>query len=210
MIKLLVVDDHPVVRQGIRQMLAETSDIVIGSEAVDGTEALDLVRREEWDVILLDLSMPGSDGLELVKQLRAERPRTPILILSMHPEDQFAMRAIRAGASGYLTKNSAPTELVNAIRRVAGGAHYLSPWLAERLAREISGEPTKPLHEMLSDREYQIMLKIASGTSIKEIAAELGLSPKTIGTYRFRLTRKMQLTTDAELTGYVFRNRLLE
>ena len=210
MIKLLVVDDHPVVRQGIRQMLAETDDIVIGNEAVNGTEALDRVRSEEWDVILLDLSMPGSDGLELVKQFRAERPHTPILILSMHPEDQFAMRAIRAGASGYLTKNSAPTELVTAIRRVAGGAHYLSPWLAERLAREISGEPTKPLHEQLSDREYQIMLKIASGTSVKEIAAELGLSPKTVGTYRFRLTRKMQLTTDAELTGYVFRNRLLE
>jgi len=210
MIKLLVVDDHPVVRQGIRQMLAETNDIVVGNEAVNGTEALDRVRSDEWDVILLDLSMPGSDGLELVKQFRAERPRTPILILSMHPEDQFAMRAIRAGASGYLTKNSAPTELVTAIRRVAGGAHYLSPWLAERLAREISGEPTKPLHEQLSDREYQIMLKIASGTSVKEIAAELGLSPKTVGTYRFRLTRKMQLTTDAELTGYVFRNRLLE
>jgi len=210
MIRLLIVDDHPVVRQGIRQMLAETTDIVVGDEAVNGSEALERARGQEWNVILLDLSMPGSDGLELVKQLRSERPRTAILVLSMHPEDQFALRAIRAGASGYLTKNSAPTELVTAIRRVGGGAHYLSPWLAERLAREITGEPTKSVHEQLSDREYQIMLKIASGKTVKEIAAELSLSPKTVGTYRFRLTRKMQLTTDAELTGYVFRNRLLE
>jgi DNA-binding NarL/FixJ family response regulator len=210
MIKLLVVDDHPVVRQGIRQMLAETTDIVIGDEAVNGNEALARARGEDWNVILLDLSMPGSDGLELVKQLRSERPQTAILVLSMHPEDQFALRAIRAGASGYLTKNSAPTELVTAIRQVGGGAHYLSPWLAERLAREISGGPTKPIHEQLSDREYQIMLKIASGKTVKEIAAELLLSPKTIGTYRFRLTRKMQLTTDADLTAYVFRNHLLE
>jgi two-component system invasion response regulator UvrY len=209
-IKLLAVDDHPVVRQGIRQTLAETPDIVVASEAVNGHEALVKARGEDWSVILLDLSMPGSDGLELVKQLHTERPQIPILILSTHPEDQFALRAIRAGASGYLTKNSAPEELVNAIRLVDAGKHYVSPWLAERLAREITGEPTKPLHEQLSDREYQVMLKIASGKTIKEIAADLSLSPKTVGTYRFRLAEKMHLSTDAELTAYVFRNRLLE
>lgn len=210
MIKLLIVDDHPVVRQGIRQILAEAADIIVADEATSGAAAIAKCQRGGWDAILLDLSMPGSDGLEVLKQLRREHPALPILVLSMHPEDQFALRAIRAGASGYLTKDSAPEELVNAIRRVVQGGHYLSPWLSERLAREIAnGTATSP-HEQLSDREYQVMLRIASGKTTKEIADELSLSPKTVSTYRLRLSQKMGLAGEAELTAYVFRNRLLD
>jgi two-component system invasion response regulator UvrY len=210
MIKLLIVDDHPVVRQGIRQILAEARDIVVMDEAVNGASAIAKCQHGEWDTILLDLSMPGSDGLEILKQLRREHPFLPILVLSMHPEDQFALRAIRAGASGYLTKDSAPEELVNAVRRVVQGGHYLSPWLSERLAREIASGATTSLHEQLSDREYQVMLRIASGKSTKQIADELSLSPKTVSTYRLRLSQKMGLAGEAELTAYVFRNHLLD
>jgi two-component system invasion response regulator UvrY len=209
-IKLLVVDDHTVVRQGIRQIFAETSDIEVGADATNAGEALEQARAGGWDAILLDLSLPGTDGLELLKQLRLDQPGVPILVLSMHPEDQFALRAIRAGASGYVTKNAAPDELVSAIRKVVAGEHYLSPWLAERLAREVTGKFLKAAHEQLSDREYQVMMRIASGKTTKEIAAELNISPKTVGTYRSRLAKKMSLTTDAELTAYVFRNRLLD
>jgi two-component system, NarL family, invasion response regulator UvrY len=210
MIKLLVIDDHAVVRHGIRQILSETDDIVVGADAVTGAEGLIRAQANGWDAILLDLALPDSDGLELLKQLRSNHAALPILVLSMHPEDQFALRAIRAGASGYLTKNSAPGELVCAIRKVVAGGFYLSPWLAERLAREASGDPSKAAHEQLSDREYQVMMRIASGKTTKEIAAELHISPKTVGTYRNRLAVKMGLTTDAELTAYVFRNRLLD
>lgn len=210
MIKLLIVDDHPVVRQGIRLILAEANDIVVGDEAVNGASAIAKCQQGEWDAILLDLSMPGSDGLEVLKQLRREHPFLPILVLSMHPEDQFALRAIRAGASGYLTKDSAPEELVNAVRRVVQGGHYLSPWLSERLAREIASGATTSPHEQLSDREYQVMLRIASGKTTKQIADELSLSPKTVSTYRMRLSEKMGLAGEAELTAYVFRNHLLE
>src|SRR5258706_6700124 len=147
MIRLLVVDDHPIVRQGVRQILGEASDFAVIDEASNAADALTKARGEGWDAILLDLSMPGSDGLEVLKQLRREHPHLPILILSTHPEDQFALRAIRAGASGYLTKDSAPDQLEAAIRRVVGGGLYLSPWLAERLAREVAGGPPKPPHE---------------------------------------------------------------
>ena len=210
MITLLVVDDHAVVRQGIRQILTETTDIVVGADAMNGAEALACARAGGWDAIVLDLALPDSHGLDVLKQLRAEQARIPILVLSMHPEDQFALRAIRAGASGYLTKNSAADELVSAIRTVVNGRHYLSPWLADKLAREVTGDPSKAAHEQLSDREYQVLMRIASGKTTKEIGDELNISPKTVGTYRSRLAQKMSLSTDAELTGYVFRHRLLE
>jgi len=210
MIKLLVVDDHAVVRQGIRAILSQTDDIHVGADAVTAADAVSRARADNWDAVLLDLGLPDSDGLELLKQLRSDHPRLPILVLSMHAEDQFALRAIRAGASGYVTKNSAPDELVGAIRKVVGGAFHLSPWLAERLAREASGDPSKPPHDQLSDREYQVLMRIASGKTTKEIAAELHISPKTVGTYRTRLGEKMGVTTDAELTAYVFRHHLLE
>jgi two-component system invasion response regulator UvrY len=210
MVKLLVVDDHAVVRQGIRQILSETADIVVGADAVTAADALVRAQSEIWDAILLDLTLPDSDGLEPLKRLRSEHPSLPILILSMHPEDQYALRAIRAGASGYLTKESVSQELVKAIRMVVSGEHYLTPWVAERLAQEASGDPTKEPHEQLSDREYEVMIRIASGKTRKEIAGELNISPKTVGTYRSRLALKMGLSTEAELTAYAFRNRLLD
>jgi DNA-binding NarL/FixJ family response regulator len=210
MINLLVVDDHAVVRQGIRTILSQTEDIHVGGDAETAADAIAHAWTRAWDAILLDLALPDSDGLELLKRLRSDHPKLPILVLSMYPEDHVALRAIRAGASGYLTKGSAPEELVGAIRKVVRGEHYVSPWLAERLAREASGDPSTPAHDQLSDREYQVLMRIASGKTTKAIAAELNISPKTVGTYRGRLAEKMGLTTDAELTAYVFRNRLLE
>ena len=210
MIRLLVIDDHGVVRQGIRQILADSQDVVVGAEATNAADGLALARAEQWDAVVLDLNLPDTHGMDLLKQLRQEQEALPILVLSMHAEDQFALRAIRAGASGYLTKNSAPDDLVTAIRTVVSGRHYLSAWLADRLAREATGHPSKAPHEQLSDREYQVMMRIASGKSIKEIAGEMNISPKTVGTYRGRLAQKMKLTTDAELTAYVFRHHLLE
>ena len=210
MIKLLVVDDHPIVRKGVRQILADAPDVEVCGEAVNGAEAVAKARGQSWDVILLDLSMPGSDGLEVLKQIRQEHPHLPILVLSTYSEEQFAVRAIRAGASGYLTKDSAPEQLVTAIRCVHDGNHYLSSSLAAKLAREVSGATNRAPHDQLSDREYQVMLRIASGKSTKDIASELCLSPKTVGTYRIRLGKKMGVASEAELTAYVFRNRLLE
>ena len=210
MIRVLVIDDHGVVRQGLRQILAETADIIVGADASNASEGLTCARAEQWDAILLDLGLPDSHGLDVLKQLRKEQAQVPILVLSMHPEDQFALRAIRAGASGYLTKNGAVNELASAIRTVVAGQHYLSPWLADRLAREATGDPSKAAHEQLSDREYQVLMRIASGKTTKDIAAELSISPKTVGTYRTRLAEKMCLSTDAELTAYVFRHHLLE
>jgi two-component system, NarL family, invasion response regulator UvrY len=210
MIRLLIIDDHGVVRQGIRQILADIQDIVVGAEAINAADGLARARAELWDAVVLDLNLPDTHGMDVLKQLRQEQEALPILVLSMHAEDQFALRAIRAGASGYLTKNSASDDLVTAIRTVVGGRHYLSAWLADRLAREATGDPSKAPHEQLSDREYQVMMRIASGRSVKEIAGEMNISPKTVGTYRGRLAQKMKLTTDAELTAYVFRHHLLE
>lgn len=210
MIKVLVIDDHGVVRQGIKQILSQTSDISVGGDASTGAEGIAQAESGGWDAILLDLALPDNHGLDVLKELRRSDLKVPILVLSMHPEDQFALRAIRAGASGYLTKNGAVDELASAIRTVVSGRHYLSPWLADRLAREASGDPSKPPHELLSDREYEVLMRIASGKTTKDIASEFKISPKTIGTYRMRLAKKMGLTTDSELTAYVFRHRLLE
>jgi len=211
MIRLLIIDDHSVVRQGIRQILADIADIVVGAEATNATDGLERARAEQWDAVILDLNLPGTHGMDLLKQLRKEQETIPILVLSMHTEDQFALRAIRAGASGYLTKNSAPDDFVNAVRTVVSGRHYVTAWLADRLAREVTGDDaSKAAHEQLSDREYQVMMHIASGKSLKEIAGEMNISPKTVGTYRGRLAEKMKLTTDAELTAYVFRHHLLD
>ncbi len=210
MIRLLVIDDHSVVRQGVRQILAGTPDIVVGADATNAADGLAQARADRWDAILLDLNLPDGDGLDVLKQLRKEQAQVPILVLSMHSEDQFSLRAIRAGASGYVTKNGAADELVTAIRTIVEGRHYLSPWLAERLAREATGDASKAPHEQLSDREYQVMMQIAAGKTTKAIGFEMNISPKTVGTYRTRLAKKMNLSTDAELTAYVFRNHLLE
>lgn len=210
MIRILIADDHTIVREGLKQILAETRDMVVADEASNGQEVFAKVSKNEYDVVLLDISMPGRSGLEVLKQLKGERPKLPILILSMYSEEQYAMRALRAGASGYMTKESAPDELIEAIRKVSQGRKYVSPSLAEKLAVSLELGEEKPPHEMLSDREYQVMCMIASGKTIKEIAGELSLSVKTISTYRSRILEKLNFKTNAAMTHYAVQNRLVE
>lgn len=210
MIKVLIADDHAVVRQGLKRILQDTHGMVVAGEAVNGQEVLKKVRAEPWDVVILDISMPGHSGLDILKELEHERPKLPVLVLSMHSEDQFAMRVLRAGASGYLTKDSAPDELVKAVRKVARGGKYVSPLLAEKLAYEIGPDSNKLPHETLSDREFQVLRMIATGKAVGEIATELSLSPKTISTYRARLLQKMNLTSNAELIHYAIQNHLID
>jgi DNA-binding NarL/FixJ family response regulator len=210
MIRALIADDHAVVRQGLKQILGDTPEMVVAGEATTGQEVLDKIRAETWDVVVLDISMPDRSGLDVLKQLRSERPKLPVLVLSMHSEDQYAVRALKAGASGYLTKDSAPDELVKAIRKVVSGGRYVGSCLAERLAFEIGADSSKLPHETLSDREFQVLRLIASGKSVTEIAAELYLSSKTVSTYRVRLLKKMNLKTNAELMHYAMQNHLVD
>jgi two-component system invasion response regulator UvrY len=210
MIRVLIADDHAVVRQGLKQILGDTPEMVVAGEATTGQEVLDRVRAEAWDVVVLDISMPDRSGLDILKQLRSERPKLPVLVLSMHSEDQYAMRVLKAGASGYLTKDSAPDELVKAVRKVVSGGRYVSAFLAEKLAFEIGTDSNRLPHETLSDREFQVLRGIAAGKSVTEIAAELYLSPKTVSTYRARLLQKMNLTTNAELIHYAIQNHLID
>jgi DNA-binding NarL/FixJ family response regulator len=210
MIRVLIADDHPVVRQGLKQILGEVREMVVAGEAINGQEVLDKVRAETWDVVVLDISMPDHSGLDILKQLKSERPKLPVLVLSMYSEDQYALRVLKAGASGYLTKDSAPDELVKAIRKVVTGGRYVSPFLAEKLALEIGADSSKPPHETLSDREFQVLGLLAAGKSVKEIAAELSLSVKTVSTYRARLLEKMNLGSNAELIHYAIENHLID
>jgi two-component system, NarL family, invasion response regulator UvrY len=210
MIRVLIADDHAVVRQGLKQILGDTPEMLVAGEATNGQEVLDRVRAETWDVVVLDISMPDRSGLDILKQLRSERPKLPVLVLSMYSEDQYALRVLKAGASGYLTKDSAADELVKAIRKVVSGGRYVSSFLAEKLALEIGADSNKLPHETLSDREFQVLRMIAAGNSVTEIAAELFLSPKTVSTYRARLLQKMNLTTNAELIHYAIRNHLID
>jgi len=210
MIRILVVDDHAIVREGLKQILGDVNDMSVSDEAAGGQEALTKIRGGEFDVVLLDISLPGRSGLEILKEIKAERPRLPVLILSMHAEEQYAVRTLRAGASGYLTKASAPDELIGAIRKVSSGRKYVSASLAEKLALELDIDTQKPPHAALSDREYQVMMMLASGKSVKEIADELCLSVKTISTYRSRMMEKMNMKKNAELTLYAIRNHLID
>jgi DNA-binding NarL/FixJ family response regulator len=210
MIKILVADDHAVVRQGLRQILAQAFEGAVFGEAGHAQEVLQHVWKQEWDVVVLDIAMPGRSGLEVLKELKQVRPKLPVLVLSMHPEDQFAMRVLKAGAAGYMTKESAPEELVTAIKKVLRGGKYVSSSLAEKLAFALAPDIEKPLHETLSDREYQVMCLIASGKTVTEIADELSLSVKTISTYRARILEKMDMKTNAELTHYAIKNRLVD
>ena len=210
MIRALIADDHAVVRQGLKQILGDTPEMVVAGEATTGQEVLDKIRAETWDVVVLDISMPDRSGLDVLKQLRSERPKLPVLVLSMHSEDQYAVRVLKAGASGYLTKDSAPDELVKAIRKVVSGGRYVSSFLAEKLAFEIGTDSSRLPHETLSDREFQVLRLIAAGKSVTEIAAELYLSVKTVSTYRTRMLTKMNLGTNAELIHYAMQNHLID
>jgi DNA-binding NarL/FixJ family response regulator len=209
-IKVLIVDDHAVVRQGLKQIITDVPDMTVVGEATDGVEALGKVQTEECDVLVLDISLPDRNGLDILKDVRVVRPKLPVLILSMHAEEQFAVRLLRAGASGYLNKESAPEELVKAIYKVVEGGKYISPALAERLAFEIEGEVNKLPHETLSDREFQVMGLLAAGKTVKEIAESLSLSAKTVSTYRTRILTKMNLKTNADLIHYAIQNGLAQ
>ena len=209
MLKVLVVDDHIVVRKGVRQILSDVDDIVVGAEASDGHQALSQIREEDYDVILLDISMPGVSGLDVLKRMKAEEPQLPVLLLSMYLEEQYAVRTLRAGASGYLTKESAPDELISAIRKVCQGEKYVTASLAEKLAVHLGADVERPLHELLSDREYQVVTLIASGKTVSQIAAELSLSVKTVSTHRSRALEKMGMKTNAEFTYYAVTHGLV-
>src|ERR1017187_6645914 len=208
-IHVLIADDHAIVRQGLKQILSDTDDLVVTGEADDGVEALQLARSSEWDVFRLDISMPNRNGIDTLKQLKKEFPRLPVLILSMHPEEQYAVRAIQCGASGYLTKQGATGELVAAIRKVAGGEKYISPALGAKLAEVIAGGDRPPL-EKLSDREHEVLRLIASGKTLTQGAGALNLSVATVSTYRARLLEKLALKSTAELIHYGMRQGLVE
>ena len=210
MVRVLIADDHAIVREGLKQILADTGDIVVAGDAGSGGDAIRMARAASFDVLLLDISMPDRSGIEVLKQVRQEFPKMAVLMLSMHREDQYAIRSLKAGAAGYLNKQSAPDELVNAIRQVAQGRKYISPALAQQLANQVGDDHALPLHETLSDREYQTMMMIAAGKTVSEIALELVLSVKTISMYRTRLLQKMKLRHNAELTHYAIRNQLVE
>jgi two-component system invasion response regulator UvrY len=208
--RVLIADDHPVVRHGLKQILAADPEMVVAGEAKNGGEALEMARKLEWDVAVLDFSMPGRSGLELLAEMKREFPQRPVLILSMHPEELHARRALKAGASGYMNKESAGEELAAAIRKVVRGGRYVSASLAEKLAVELSPDAQKPPHETLSDREYRVMWLLASGKPINQIAKEMFLSPSTVSTYRVRILRKLGVTTNAELVHYAVKHQLVE
>ena len=208
--KILIADDHPIVRHGVKQVLAEDADLQVVAEAKDGDEALRLARGVEWDVAILDFSMPGRSGFDLLGDLRREFPQRPVIVLSIHTEQMHAARILRAGGAGYLNKSSAPQELARAVRKVAAGGRYVSAALAELLATELGGGGARPLHEQLSDREYRVMWLLASGRPINEIARDMRLRPSTVSTYRTRIFQKLRLRNNAELVQYAVRNQLVE
>lgn len=210
MIQVLVADDHPLLRSGLRHVLEQEPDFGSPGEAGDSEQVLERLEERSWDVVVLDIAMPGRSGLETLSEIRKRRPGLPVLILSMHSEEQYAIRAIKAGASGYLTKNNASAELVRAIRRILAGKKYVSPALAEVLAHIVESGEERPPHEVLSDREYHVVCGIASGKSVSQIAAETSLSVKTISTYRARALEKMNMHTNADLTRYAIRNGLVD
>jgi two-component system, NarL family, invasion response regulator UvrY len=210
MIKILIADDHAVVREGVKHILTENNDIVVAGEASNGQEVLEKILKNDFDLVLMDIAMPGRDGLEILKEIKTQKPKLPVLILSMFPEEQYALRALKSGASGYMTKESIPDELVKAVQKISQGGKYISASFSERLFSILDSDTAKPLHELLSDREYQVMRMIATGKTLKEIADELSLSVKTISTYRSRILEKMDMKNNAELTHYAIKNRLVD
>jgi DNA-binding NarL/FixJ family response regulator len=209
-IRILIADDHPIVRAGFKQVLSDTPDLVVADEAGNGEDVLQYLKKKKYDVVLLDISMPGKSGLEILKELKTDYPQLPVLILSIYPEEQYAIRALRAGASGYLTKASAPNELISAIRKISAGGRYISASLAEKLATYLNADMTKSPHETLSDREHQVMRLIASGKTVSQIAESLNLSVKTISTYRAHVLEKMKMKNNAEITLYAVQNKLVQ
>lgn len=209
MIRVLIADDHAILRRGLQQILAETSDMLVAGEAGTAAGVLRLVREGQYDVLLLDISLPDQNGLEVLAQLHASHPNIHVLILSMHPEQQYALRALKCGASGYLTKDNAPEELIIAIRRVVEGGQYISQSLAEHLVSVIKAPSEVPLHESLSDREYQVMQLLGVGKSVGEIAHQLALSPKTISTYRQRILEKLVLNSTADIIRYAIEHEMV-
>lgn len=206
----MIADDHALIREGLKKILKEAPDMSIIAEAESARDVFELLKKEQIDVLVLDISLPGKSGLEILKDVKQDRPDLPVLILSMHPEDRFAVRALKAGAAGYVTKDSAVTDLIKAIRKVVQGRKYVSASLAEKLVFELESGTDKPLHESLSDREYQVMRMIAGGKTIKEISSELFLSPSTVNTYRTRILEKMNMKTDAEIIRYAVENQLID
>jgi DNA-binding NarL/FixJ family response regulator len=210
MIRIVVADDHTIVREGLKRILSGAADLQILGEAQNGNEVMARVRELEFDVLLLDMSMPGKSGIELIKQVRAENPKLRILVLSMHEEDQYAVRAIKAGASGYLTKESASDQLVSAIRKVASGGAFITSGVAEQLALGVMPDAAGPPHSALSDREFQVFRAIVDGKSVTDIAAELNLSVKTVSTHKARILEKMNMHNQAELVRYAVKHRLVD
>ncbi len=209
MLRILIADDHTVVRRGLRQILTEEFLAAHIVEVADADELFGRVLKEEWDVVITDISMPGRSGLEVLQQIRQLYPRLPVLVLSVHPEDQYAIRVMRSGASGYLNKDSAPEELVKAIHRLLLGKKYITPSLAEKLAETLDQDADRPLHEGLSDREFEVMKMLAAGMAVGDIAEKLVLSPTTVSTYRARVLQKMNAKTNADLTRYAMEHKLI-
>lgn len=210
MIRILIADDHTLMREGLKQILATAGDMVVAGEASDGFQTLERVREGAWDLLLLDMSMPGRSGIELIKQIKSEKPKLPILVLSMHKEDEYAVRSIRAGASGYLCKDSASQQLLSAIRAVANGGRFISADVATDLTFSLILRDDRPPHALLSDREFLIFRKIANGQTLNDIALQLNLSAKTVSSYKTRLLQKMQMTSVAELVRYGLKHGLLD
>jgi DNA-binding NarL/FixJ family response regulator len=209
-VKILIADDHAILRRGLKEILVRQLPDVVCGEAEDAQQVVGQVQSHDWDLVMLDISMPGRSGLDVLKDIKALRPKLPVLVLSMHPEDQYGKRVLRAGASGYMNKKSAPEELINAIRKLLAGGQYVSPALAERLALDLKHDAVKSAHEVLSDREFEVLRMIASGKTVTQIAEELHLSVNTVSTHRARILEKMQMTSNAELMHYALSNHLVD
>jgi DNA-binding NarL/FixJ family response regulator len=209
-IQVLIADDHAILRRGLKEILVRELDGAVCGEAKDATETLARIQQSDWDLVILDITMPGRSGLEVLRDLKAARPKLPVLVLSMHPEDQYARRILKAGASGYMNKEGAPEELVKAVRKVLAGGRYVSPALAEQLAVDLSHDTGQPIHDVLSDREFEVLRMLAAGRTVSQIAEELHLGVTTVSTYRARILEKMNMTTTAELMHYALYNRLID
>jgi len=209
MIRILIADDHPVVREGLKGIIARASDMEVAGEALNGQEVLQKVADQEWDLVVLDIGMPGRDGLDILRDVHRAKPEIPVLILSVYPEEQVAMRALKAGAAGYMNKETAPKELVNAIRKICGGGKYVSASLAEQLAASLDENNQSAPHEVLSNREFQVLRLLAAGKEAREIADALFISVKTVRTYRDRILEKLNLNNEVELAHYAIQHQLL-